>query len=61
MINFYEWNKTFKTIIDNFSQKDSMTGSQVDLKYDDLIVNGSKISHIKMGKQKKLNQRHKVS
>lgn len=61
MINFYEWNKTFKTIIDNFDQKDSRTTSQVDLKYGDLVVNGSKVSCIKMGKRKKMNQRHKVS
>ena len=58
MINFYEWNKTFKTIIDNFDHQSKSTSSQVDLKYGDLVVNGSKV---KMGKQKKMNHRHKVS
>lgn len=59
MITFYEWNKTFKTIIDNYNPQRGE--SQVDLKYGDLVVNGSKVSHIKVCKQKKMNQRHKVS
>lgn len=33
----------------------------MDLKHSDLVINGRKVSHIKMCKQKKMNQRHKVS